>query len=69
MDKKFESRYKTFVKDRKAALLNDHQLTGNMSGYRSFSITGDIRVVYREFDDGFHFMDIGSHSQVYGKNK
>lgn len=45
--------------------LNDHRLIGTMKGLRSFSVTGDIRVVYRETDDCVEFLDIGTHNQVY----
>lgn len=45
--------------------LKDHQLTGDKSEYRAFSVTGDIRVIYKVFKDQFVFYDIGSHDQVY----
>lgn len=39
-----------------------------MLGKRSFNITGDIRVVYREIDKNtVEFLDIGTHPQVYGE--
>ena len=47
-------------------LLNDHALKGDQSGRRSFSITGDIRVIYRKMDEStVLLLDIGSHNQVY----
>jgi len=45
--------------------LNDHSLIGQNKGVRSFSITADIRVIYRESDKYYEFLDIGSHNQVY----
>jgi addiction module RelE/StbE family toxin len=45
--------------------LNDHPLTGSMTGKRAFSITSDIRVIYIETDEAFVFVDIGTHAQVY----
>jgi addiction module RelE/StbE family toxin len=45
--------------------LNDHPLTGKLRGLRSFSVGGDVRVVYQETDERYIFLDIGSHNQVY----
>ena len=45
--------------------LDDHALIGSMKGLRAFSIGGDVRVVYREADEYYEFLDIGSHNQVY----
>lgn len=47
-------------------LLRDHGLTGTKKSLRSFSITGDIRIVYLPVSqDEIIFLDIGSHNQVY----
>lgn len=46
-------------------LLHDHQLKGGKSGYRSCSITGDIRLLYRITGDIIELLDIGTHNQVY----
>lgn len=43
----------------------DHALTGSIKGYRAFSVTGDVRVVYERVDDGVLLHDIGTHNQVY----
>lgn len=45
--------------------LDDHALRGKLAGKRAFSVTGDVRVIYVELDDGIVFLDIGSHDQVY----
>lgn len=64
--KKFSSRYKLFLKDRSNPILRDHKLSGTLKGYRSFSITGDIRVLYEQIGSHFiEFYDIGTHNQVY----
>lgn len=64
--KKVNERIELFKKDRQDPQLKDHQLTGSKRYYRSFSITGDIRIVYFEKDqDTAIFYDIGSHNQVY----
>lgn len=46
-------------------LLNDHSLKGSKDGHRSFSITGDVRVIYRETESAYIFKDVGTHNQVY----
>jgi mRNA-degrading endonuclease YafQ of YafQ-DinJ toxin-antitoxin module len=45
--------------------LNDHGLKGSKRTYRAWSVSGDIRVVYRETEEYYEFLDIGSHNQVY----
>lgn len=64
--KKFGERYELFASGKRDAPLFDHALQGDMSGLRSFSITGDIRVVYKEYDDVIIFDAICTHTQVYG---
>jgi addiction module RelE/StbE family toxin len=63
----YEARIALFVKGIRGVPLNDHALTGKLTGYRAFSITSDIRVVYVETAKAFVFMDIGTHNQVYGQ--
>ncbi len=48
--------------------LHDHALSGKYHGYRSINITGDIRALYYEKDDGriVIFAFLGTHSQLYG---
>lgn len=65
---KVEERILLFSEDRKNLILRDHALTGNMLGKRSFSITGDYRIIYEERQNGeivFVFLDIGTHAQIY----
>jgi len=65
--KAFHRRLELFIQDPRQSLLRDHPLAGKLQGYRAFSITGDIRVVYYIFEDTAYFVDIGTHNQVYGK--
>ena len=59
-------RIELFRQGRSHPLLKDHALSGSMRIYRSFSITGDIRIVYQQVsEDHFRLIDIGSHNQVY----
>lgn len=63
--KRFKERYDLFENDPSNPVLKDHSLSGKMQGYRAFSITGDIRIVYYIFKDTAYFVDIGTHNQVY----
>ncbi|MBI3486516.1 type II toxin-antitoxin system YafQ family toxin [Candidatus Daviesbacteria bacterium] len=45
--------------------LKDHKLIGKKFGFRAFSVTGDIRVVYKLINSDVWLYDIGSHNQVY----
>lgn len=63
---KFKKRLELFIKDPRLKILRDHKLKGQMSSYRSFSITGDVRVIYEVMGTNHVlFIDIGSHNQVY----
>ena len=63
---KTRQRVKFFQRDPTNTLLKDHQLSGVKKGLRSFSVTGDIRIVYRPVrNNEVIFIDIGSHNQVY----
>lgn len=46
-------------------MLRKHQLKGDSSDFMSFSITGDIRVIYKDYNDSILLIDVGSHNQVY----
>lgn len=63
---KFKERLRLFQKDPTDAELRDHKLIGKLQGFRAFSVTGDIRVVYKlEDKDSIELYDIGMHNQVY----
>lgn len=64
--KKFKERILVFETNKSNPLLADHQLSGKRKDFRSFSITGDVRVIYLEVNkEEVLFIDIGSHNQVY----
>lgn len=65
IDRKFEERLKLFLQDPKDPILKDHGLTGKKKTFRAFSITGDIRVVYKIEGNIIRLYDIGTHNQVY----
>ena len=63
--KQFEKRLQMFINGDYEHPLNDHALIGTMKGLRAFSVAGDLRVIYRETEEYFEFLDIGSHNQIY----
>lgn len=65
MDRKFKERLKLFIENNKNTILKDHALKGKKLNFRAFSITGDIRAIYEEVDNGILLLDIGTHNQVY----
>ncbi len=66
LDIKFKERIKLFTENHTHPLLEDHKLKGDKKGYRSFSVTGDIRVIYYPVSDSeVILVEVGSHNQVY----
>jgi len=63
--KRFQERVELFSKNSRDPVLHDHQLKGAYKELRAFSITGDMRVVYRIEKNTMVFLDIGTHNQVY----
>lgn len=62
----FNEKVELFAIDPNYKVLNNHYLIGKMKGLYSFSITGDIRIIYQWVDEKtVLFLDIGSHNQVY----
>jgi addiction module RelE/StbE family toxin len=62
---KFFEKLEIFKKDPFHYSLNNHTLSGEFKGVRSFDITGDIRVHYVEANAVAVFLMIGSHSELY----
>ena len=63
--KKYKERLKMFLDNSNNPLLRNHGLVGDKIHLKAFSITGDIRVVYKQVDESYIFLDIGTHNQVY----
>lgn len=56
-----------FIEDPRHSLLNDHALTGERKGQRSFNVTGDWRLIYELVTpDIALFIDIDTHHNLYG---
>jgi addiction module RelE/StbE family toxin len=63
---RFHQRLGQFIDNSNDFQLRNHRLAGKMNQYWSFSVTGDIRVIYEKMsDDEIFIFDIGSHNQVY----
>ncbi|MDO8571795.1 MAG: type II toxin-antitoxin system mRNA interferase toxin, RelE/StbE family [bacterium] len=63
---KIKKRIEYFVNNPSHPLLRDHALTGTKKGLRAFSVTGDIRIVYRWIESHtIELLTIGTHNQVY----
>lgn len=61
-----KERRNIFLKNPYDPILNNHALHGKYMCYRSMSITGNIRIVYKLFDkDTVLFAEIGTHSKLY----
>jgi addiction module RelE/StbE family toxin len=65
LEKQFKMQLEKLLKDSKDPSLRDHKLIGKRKNFRSFSVTGDIRVIYAIVDNNIWLYDIGSHNQVY----
>ena len=65
LNKQFKKRLRLFLNTPNYPLLRDHALTGELSGFRSFSITGDVRLIYQITKNSLIFYDIGTHNQLY----
>lgn len=65
LQSKLEERLAMLLTNPLHPLLHDHPLKGNQSGRRAFSVTGDVRVIYRIVDKTIELLDIGTHNQVY----
>jgi addiction module RelE/StbE family toxin len=66
LQKKFKERLVLFFNNPNDPLLKNHPLKGDLVGFRAFSITGDVRVIYKVISQKeVRFTDIGTHNQVY----
>lgn len=67
MRSKIEERIGLFISDPLDPILDDHPLQREYSGYRSFNITGDVRLVYQRIDPAsVFFVRFGTHHELYG---
>lgn len=62
----FFERIDLFLQDKFHPLLNNHSVDSAYSDSRSINVTGDYRAIFREGSDGVIFIEIGTHSELYG---
>lgn len=61
----FHDRLALFMDNPGSPMIKDHKLSGRYKEYRAFSVSGDVRVVYKWTEEGILLYDIGRHNQVY----
>lgn len=57
-----------FLESEEHPAIKNHKLEKrkkDLSGYRAFSVTEEIRVIYKSEADMYYFHNIGTHEQVY----
>ncbi len=62
---KTRQRLELFKEDAKNPILEDHPIKGDKRHFRSFSVTRDLRIVYKIIGDEVWLYNIGTHNQVY----
>ena len=66
LDKKIEEKIRFFKYNPRNPILKVHSLKGKKQTLRAFSITGDVRIVYKIISKKeVLFLDIGTHNQIY----
>jgi addiction module RelE/StbE family toxin len=66
LHKQFKERFNLFLNNQSSPILHDHPLQGDKKGTRSFSISGNLRIIYQRIDENsIVLLDIGAHNQVY----
>lgn len=67
IQKKIDNALAKFIKNPLDQSLKNHALKGRLKGRRAFGVTGDIRVIFEEYNNYCLVMmlDVGTHNQVY----
>ncbi len=67
VEEKLSQRFKLLLYDPHNSELRNHKLVGEKKGYYAFSVTGDVRVIYKIDLESqiIELYDIGTHNQVY----
>ncbi len=64
--KQFYERAELFAANKFNAILNNHSVDQAYTNCRSINVTGDYRAIFRENAEVAIFLDIGTHSELYG---
>lgn len=62
----FYKRLELFQENKFDPILSNHSVDKAFSNSRSINITGDYRAIFRENGEVATFIDIGTHSELYG---
>ena len=63
---KVKDRLQLFIENPFNPSLNNHQLKGKYTDYRSISVSGDLRAIFKMFSETeYIFVAVGSHSNLY----
>ena len=56
-----------FAKNPLDPVLRNHALHGSLHNARAIWVTGDIRIIFREYEHYYFvlMLDVGTHNQVY----
>ncbi len=66
LQNKIYTRLQVFIEDEFHPQLNNHQLHGKYSEYRSINITGDNRLLYKRISTEVVYLGLlGTHSELY----
>ena len=66
MREKLSDRLRLFAREPFHPLLNNHSVEKRFPGCRSINVTGDYRAIFKEQDREIVFVNIGTHSELYG---
>lgn len=61
-----DERLRLFVADSFHPLLHNHSVDKRFPGCRSINVTGDYRAIFKEQASAAVFVNIGTHSELYG---
>lgn len=63
---KLAKRIQLFMDEPNNIILNNHQLNGKYSEYRSINITGNYRMIFEKLEDSsIRLIDIDTHPKLY----
>ena len=64
---KFYERLEIFITDKFNPILDNHKVDKRFPGCRSINVTGDYRAIFEDKGAIITFVNIGTHSELYGK--
>ncbi len=67
LQQKVDHTIRLFEKNHHDSHLRNHALSGTFQGERAISVTGDMRIIFREENDyqRVTLLRVGTHNQVY----